>query len=128
MLSIASIFAPRPFSCLNERKVSPARASLRRRSPSNARLWGRRWPLGFDLEKEATRPDWEIQNGNPPPVSTARFAEGQPPGGLQGSFTMSKNEPNPVLRAALLEVVENQLHENNPPEARATYERLIRGG
>lgn len=35
---------------------------------------------------------------------------------------------NPYLQAAVLEVVENQLAGNNPPETRKTYERLIREG
>jgi len=35
---------------------------------------------------------------------------------------------NPHLRAALLEAVENQLKNNNPPETRQTFERLIREG
>lgn len=30
------------------------------------------------------------------------------------------------LRAAILEVVENQLRDNQPPEARSTFERLCR--
>jgi len=40
---------------------------------------------------------------------------------------MSKNF-NPHLRAAILEVVENQLAGNTPPETRQTYERLMREG
>lgn len=35
---------------------------------------------------------------------------------------------NPHLRAALLEAVENQLTNNNPPETRQAYERLLREG
>jgi hypothetical protein len=35
---------------------------------------------------------------------------------------------NPHLRAALLEAVDNQLKNNNPPETRQTYERLQREG
>ncbi len=35
---------------------------------------------------------------------------------------------NPHLRAAILEVVENQITNDNPPETRQTYERLIREG
>ena len=35
---------------------------------------------------------------------------------------------NQHLRAALLEAVENQLTNSNPPETRQTYERLQRGG
>ena len=35
---------------------------------------------------------------------------------------------NPHLKAAILEVVENQLRENNPPETRQTFERLLATG
>jgi hypothetical protein len=35
---------------------------------------------------------------------------------------------NPHLQAAILEAVENQLADNDPPETRKTYERLIREG
>ena len=35
---------------------------------------------------------------------------------------------NPRLKAAILEVVENQLRENNPPETRQTFERLLAAG
>ena len=35
---------------------------------------------------------------------------------------------NPHLKAAILEVVENQLRENNPPETRETFERLLAAG
>ena len=35
---------------------------------------------------------------------------------------------NPHLHAAVLEVVENQLAGNDPPETKKTYERLIREG
>lgn len=34
-------------------------------------------------------------------------------------------EASPYLRAALLEVVENQLRGNDPPETKKTYERLL---
>lgn len=37
-------------------------------------------------------------------------------------------EFNPRLRAAFLEAVENQLRDNDPPETRHTYERLLREG
>jgi hypothetical protein len=33
-----------------------------------------------------------------------------------------------VLNAAILEVVENQLLEGNPPETQQTYDRLIKAG
>jgi len=35
---------------------------------------------------------------------------------------------NPHLKAPILEVVENQLRENNPPETRQTFERLLAAG
>ncbi len=35
---------------------------------------------------------------------------------------------NPYLKAAILEVVENQLRENNPPETGQTFERLLAAG
>ena len=43
---------------------------------------------------------------------------------------INKNEQsqNPHLKSAILEVVENQLNENNPPETKQTLERLINAG
>jgi hypothetical protein len=38
------------------------------------------------------------------------------------------NKFNPHLHAAMLEVVENQLEGNDPPETRKTFDRLIREG
>ena len=35
---------------------------------------------------------------------------------------------NPQLQAAFLETVENQLADNDPPETRETYDRLIKQG
>ena len=35
---------------------------------------------------------------------------------------------NPVLQAAILEVVDNQIRDGDPPESRETYERLIAEG
>jgi transcriptional regulator of NAD metabolism len=35
---------------------------------------------------------------------------------------------NPYLKAAILEVVENQLRDNDPPETRQTLERLLAAG
>lgn len=35
---------------------------------------------------------------------------------------------NPRLHAAFLEAVEKQLRDNDPPETRRTYERLLREG
>lgn len=39
---------------------------------------------------------------------------------------MKKKQPkhNPILKAVYLEAVETQLHDNNPPETRQTFERL----
>jgi len=37
-------------------------------------------------------------------------------------------DSNPRLKAAFLEVVENQLRDDTPPEARKTLERLIASG
>jgi len=39
-----------------------------------------------------------------------------------------REEYNPYLRAAILEVVDNQLVNNTPPETRQTFERLLREG
>jgi hypothetical protein len=41
---------------------------------------------------------------------------------------MKKDKTNPVLYAAYMEVVENQLRDNDPPETRTTYDRLKREG
>ena len=38
------------------------------------------------------------------------------------------SEYNPHLKALLLEVVDNQLRDNDPPEARETLNRLIAAG
>ena len=35
---------------------------------------------------------------------------------------------NVHLQRAILEVVENQIRENKPPETKKTFERLLRGG
>lgn len=37
-------------------------------------------------------------------------------------------ESNPILKAAILEVVENQINDNDPPETRATLARLVGEG
>ncbi len=39
-----------------------------------------------------------------------------------------KTETNPYLRAAFLEVVDNQLRDNDPPETKETLERLMKEG
>jgi hypothetical protein len=41
---------------------------------------------------------------------------------------MAKKRQKPELRRVLLEIVENQLREDTPPETRATLERLIADG
>lgn len=33
-------------------------------------------------------------------------------------------KPNPYLHQAIMEVVENQMRDNEPPETKATYDRL----
>ena len=35
---------------------------------------------------------------------------------------------NPYLKAAILEVVDNQISDNDPPQTRQTYERLLASG
>ena len=42
------------------------------------------------------------------------------------SITMS--EYNPRLKRLVLEVVDNQVRDNNPPETKATLERLMKSG
>ncbi len=37
-------------------------------------------------------------------------------------------EENPYLKSAILEVVDNQLEANDPPETRQTFDRLISEG
>jgi len=37
-------------------------------------------------------------------------------------------ETNPHLKAAILEVVDNQIKNNDPPETRQTFDRLINEG
>ena len=44
------------------------------------------------------------------------------------SHSYEEGTTNPHLKAAILEVVENQLRENNPPETRQTFERLLATG
>ena len=41
---------------------------------------------------------------------------------------MKESEGNPYLRAAIMEVVENQLRNNDPPQTRQTLRRLIEAG
>lgn len=41
---------------------------------------------------------------------------------------MKEQETNPHLKAAFMEVVDNQLRDNDPPETRYTYNRLIAQG
>jgi peroxiredoxin family protein len=46
--------------------------------------------------------------------------------GLSGSDKAKST--NPVLRAAIMEVVHNQLRDSTPPEVRATLDRLLDEG
>ncbi len=41
---------------------------------------------------------------------------------------MKESEGNPYLRAAIMEVIENQLRNNDPPQTRQTFRRLIEAG
>lgn len=41
---------------------------------------------------------------------------------------MKESEGNPYLRAAIMEVVENQLRNNDPPQTQQTFRRLIEAG
>lgn len=41
---------------------------------------------------------------------------------------MQKSESNPHLQAAIMEVVENQLRNNDPPQTNQTFKRLIEAG
>ena len=41
---------------------------------------------------------------------------------------MEKSENNPQLQAAVMEVVENQLSNNDPPQTGQTFKRLIEAG
>ena len=41
---------------------------------------------------------------------------------------MEKSESNPQLQPAIMEVVENQLRNNDPPETGQTFKRLIQAG
>jgi len=38
---------------------------------------------------------------------------------------MEKSESNPQLQAAIIEVVENQLRNNDPPQTQQTFSRLM---
>lgn len=42
--------------------------------------------------------------------------------------SVEEQSTNPYLKETILEVVENQLRENNPPETRQTLERLLAAG
>lgn len=37
-------------------------------------------------------------------------------------------EPNEILREQIFEVIKNQIRDNNPPETKATYNRLRKQG
>ena len=41
---------------------------------------------------------------------------------------MKESEGKPYLRAAIMEVTENQLRNNDPPQTRQTFRRLIEAG
>ena len=41
---------------------------------------------------------------------------------------MSKTKPNPVLNAAIMKVVDNQIRNNDPPQTRQTLQRLVADG
>jgi hypothetical protein len=41
---------------------------------------------------------------------------------------MKKSQNNPRVTAAILEIVDNQLRENSPPETRQTFRRLLDEG
>jgi hypothetical protein len=41
---------------------------------------------------------------------------------------MKKDEYNPYLNAAILEAVDNQIRDNEPPETRQTRDRLVQEG
>jgi hypothetical protein len=41
---------------------------------------------------------------------------------------MKKSKVNPYVRAAIVEVVENQLRDDDPPQTRQTFRRLIEAG
>ena len=38
------------------------------------------------------------------------------------------DESNPILKQSFIEVVENQIRDNDPPEAKETFERLMSDG
>lgn len=41
---------------------------------------------------------------------------------------MKESEGNPYLRAGIMEVMENQLRNNDPPRTRQTFKRLVEAG
>jgi len=43
-------------------------------------------------------------------------------------YHMKKQETNPQLGAEILEAVDNQLRDLNPPETKETYDRLVASG
>jgi hypothetical protein len=48
--------------------------------------------------------------------------------GMENEMIMSREEGNPHLKAAILEAVENQMRDNDPPETNQTYDRLVHEG
>jgi len=59
-------------------------------------------------------------------LPATRYGEGSI--GLPYRRKMKESEGNPYLRAAIMEVVENQLRNNDPPQTRQTFRRLIEAG
>ena len=47
--------------------------------------------------------------------------------GLENEM-ITNEEGNPYLKAAILEAVENQMRDNDPPETNQTYDRLLQEG
>ena len=45
-----------------------------------------------------------------------------------GGESITMSEYNPRLKRLVLEVVDNQIRDNNPPETKATLERLMKSG
>jgi hypothetical protein len=41
---------------------------------------------------------------------------------------MSQSKPNPALRTTVMEVVENQIRNNDPPETQQAFTRLLAAG
>ncbi len=48
--------------------------------------------------------------------------------GIKRAFSNQAPEYNPVLQAAIYEVVDNQIQELNPPQTKQTFDRLVAEG